>query len=118
MNIPSFGTKKWERLRFDILKLYDADLDTKKYKVRDVRSFSRKHKQKKIRNLADWKKYCRAFLRIAGSLLTEKKIGSKEYATYFWQGIPRTLRVRLENRLLAGDPVRDLSEPFEVDDID
>jgi hypothetical protein len=117
-NIPSYGTKKWDRLRFDILKLYDADLDTKKYKVRDVRAFSKKHKQKKIRNLGDWKKYCRAFLRIAGSLLTEKKIGSKEYATYFWQGIPRTLRTRLENRLLAKDPIRDLSEPFEVDDID
>jgi hypothetical protein len=80
--------------------------------------FPRKHKQKKIRNLGDWKKYCRAFIRVAGSLLTTKKIGSKEYATYFWQGIPRTLRARLENRLLAGDPVRDLSEPFEVDDID
>jgi hypothetical protein len=117
-NIPSYSAKKWEKLRYDILKLYDADLDTKRYKVRDIRSFSKKHKQKKIRNLGDWKKYCRAFIRVAGSVLTEKKIGSKEYATYFWQGIPRTLRSRLENRLLAGDPVRDLSEPFEVDDID
>ena len=117
-NILSYSTKKWEKLKYDILKLYDADLDTKKYKVRDVRNFSKKQKQKKVRNLAEWKKYCRAFLRVAGSLLAEKKIGSKEYATYFWQGIPRTLRMRLENRLLAGDPVRDLSEPFEVDDID
>jgi hypothetical protein len=55
---------------------------------------------------------------VAGSLLTKKKIGSKEYATYFWQGIPRTLQTRLENCLVAGDPVWDLSEPFKVDDID
>jgi len=117
-NIHSYITKNWGRLKSDILKLYDADLDTKRYKVRDVRAFSKKQKEKKIRNLGDWKKYCRAFLRIAGSLLAEEKIGAKEYATYFWQGIPRTLRTRLENRLLARDPIRDLSEPFDVEDID
>lgn len=117
-NIPNFTAKSWGRLREDILRLYDADLDTKRYKVRDVRNFSKKQKAKRIRDLAGWKKYCRAFLRIAGSLLAEEKIGDKEYATYFWQGIPKALRVRLENRILAHDPVRDLSEPFEVDEID
>jgi len=32
--------------------------------------------------------------------------------------ITRALRVRLESRILSRDPVRDLSEPFEVDEID
>ena len=73
--------------------MYDADLDTRRYKVSDVRNFSKKHKAKKICDLAGWKKYCRAFLRIAGSLLAGNKISEKEYATYFWQGIPRALRV-------------------------
>jgi hypothetical protein len=117
-NIPSYTAKSWGRLREDILRLYDADLDTRRYKVSDVRNFSKKQKAKKIRDLAGWKKYCRAFLRIAGSLLRDDKISDKEYATYFWQGIPRALRVRLESRILSRDPVRDLSEPFEVDEID
>ena len=117
-NIPSFTSRSWGRLREDILRLYDADLDTRRYKVKDVRNFSKKQKGKSIHDLAGWKKYCRAFLRIAGSLLSENKISSKEYATYFWQGISRTLRIRLENRILARNPVRDLSEPFEVDEID
>src|SRR6202044_2434343 len=114
----SFRAKSWGRLREDILRLYDADLDTRRYKVKDVRNFSKKQKTRKIRDLAGWKKYCRAFLRIAGSLLSAEKITDKEYATYLWQGIPKPLRVRLENRILTRNPVRDLSEPFSPDEID
>jgi hypothetical protein len=117
-NIPSFNTSNWSKLRSDMLKLYDADLDTKRYKVKDIRSFSRRQKAKRIKDLATWKKYCRKFLRIAGSLLNGAKISSKEYATYFWQGIPKALKVRIENRILTRNPVRDLSEPFSIGEID
>src|SRR5882762_1871565 len=117
-NMSSFWKKSWGCLREDILRLYDADLDTRRYKVKDVRNFSKKQKVKKIRDLAAWKKYCRAFLRIAGSLLAEGKISDKEYAIYFWQGILKALRIRLENRILAKNPIRDLSEPFEAIEID
>jgi hypothetical protein len=117
-NIPSFVSKSWGRLREDILKLYDADLDTTRYKVKDIRNFSKKQKGKRIRDLAGWKKYCRDFLRIAGSMLVENRITQGEYATYFWQGISKPLRIRVENRILARNPIRNLSEPFEVDEID
>jgi hypothetical protein len=60
-NIRSFKAKSWGRLREDILGLYDADLDTKRYKVKDVRNFSKKQKERKIRDLAGWKKYCEYF---------------------------------------------------------
>src|SRR6202042_2858135 len=117
-NIPSYNTPIWSKLRSDMLKLYDADLDTKRYKVKDVRSFSKKQKGRKIKDLAAWKRYCRKFLRIAGSLLNGAKISQKEYSTYFWQGIPKALKVRIENRILTRDPVRDLSEPFSIGEID
>ena len=100
------------------MRLYDADLDTRRYKVKDVVLFSKKQKTKKICNLAEWKKYCRAFIRIGGSLLSKDKITRKEYATYFWQGIPRMLKSQLENHLLKCNPVRDLSEPFGVEEVD
>jgi len=116
-NIPSYNTQVWSRLRDDILRLYDADLDTKRYKVKDVRAFSKRQKSGKIRDLAAWKKYCRKFLRIAGSLLNGGKISQKEYATYFWQGIPKNMKVRIENRILTQNPLRDLSEPYSVVDI-
>ena len=117
-NISGYAEKSWGRLRENILRLYDADLDTRRYKVKDVRNFANKQKEKKIRDLAGWKKYCRAFIRIAGSLLSEGKLSETEYATYFWQGIARTLRIRVENRILAKDPIRDLSDPFTVEEVD
>src|SRR3984885_2792241 len=117
-SIPSFVSRSWGQVREDILRLYNADLDTRRYKVKDVVLFSKKQKMKKICNLAEWKKYCRAFIRIGGSLLSNDKITRKEYATYFWQGIPRILRSRLENHLLTRNPVRDLSEPFGVEEVD
>ena len=100
------------------MRLYDADLDTKRYKVKDVRIFSKKQKNRKIRDLAAWKKYCQRFLRIAGSLLNGSKISRKEYATYFWQGIPKALKIRIENHILTRNPLRDLSEPYSIIDID
>ena len=117
-NIPSYVTPNWNRLKADILKLYDADLDTKRYTIKDVRGFSKKQKVKEIRDLAAWRKYCRAFIRIAGSLLSGEKITSNEYATYFWHGIPKSLRTRIENRILARNPIRDLSTPFSSEDVD
>jgi hypothetical protein len=86
--------------------------------VKDVCEFARKQKGKRIRDLAAWQKYYQAFLRITGSLLREGKIGENEYATYFWQGIPKALQNRIENRILTGDPIRDMSEPFGVNEID
>jgi hypothetical protein len=82
-NMPSFNTQIWSKLQEDILRLYDADLDTKRYKVKDVRLFLKHQKNRKIRDLAAWKKYCRKFLRIARSLVNGGKISQKEYVTYF-----------------------------------
>jgi hypothetical protein len=53
-----------------------------------------------------------------GSLLSGEKITSNEYATYFWHGIPKSLRTRIENRILARNPIRDLSTPFSSEDVD
>jgi hypothetical protein len=54
---------------------------------------------------------------VAGSLLKNNKLTQDEHATYFWKGIPRIMRIRLENRLLAAKPDRNLSTPFTVNEI-
>jgi len=36
MNIPSFIARDWDRLLADILKLYNADLATKHYKLKTL----------------------------------------------------------------------------------
>lgn len=116
-NIPSYATPDWTRLREDILKLYDADRDTKRYTIKDVMNFTKKKQKLRITDLAAWKRYVRSFLRVAGSLLRNTKLTEEEHATYFWKGIPRIMRIRLENRLLAADPARNLSTPFSVNEI-
>jgi len=65
----------------------------------------------------DWKKYCRAFLRIAGSLLNEEKISTKEYSTYFWQGIRRRFGVELEPTTYE-EPRPGFVRAIEVEEVD
>jgi hypothetical protein len=82
-NMPSYVAQHWPQLRADILRLYDADGDTRQYRVSDVRNFVRRHKTRSIYTLAAWRRYCRAFIRLAGSLQRVGKIGDSNYATYF-----------------------------------
>ena len=99
------------------MKYYDADLDNKKYRVKDLVKLVRACKEKKLKNLSAWREYGRKFITIGGWLLKKNKISNEEYATYYWNGIPKVLRIKLENRLLAKDPVRSLANPFGVDEI-
>jgi len=50
-------------------------------------------------------------------VLKKNKLSNEEYAKYYWNGIPQSLRVKLENRLLAKDPVRSLANPFRIEEI-
>jgi len=115
--LPSYSDKKWENLKADLLKYYDADLDNKKYKVRDLVKMVKGCKEKKMKTLSQWREYGRKFITIGGWLLKKSKISVDEYATYYWNGIPKALRTKLENRLLARNPNRSLSTPFKVEEI-
>jgi hypothetical protein len=53
-------------------------------------------KLKEIKDLSTWKRYTRGFVHIRGWLKSKRKI-SEEHATYFWQRIPRMLRMHIEN---------------------
>ena len=116
--LAPFQSHKWSKLRAAIMQLYDADLDTRRFRVKDLKSLMKKQKAKRIRNLAQWKKYCRAFLRVGGSLKNDDKISAKEYQIHFWKGIPKDLRRKLEDRILAKEPLRPLKEPFDMDELD
>jgi hypothetical protein len=113
--LPSFRTCNWSKLKADILKYYDADLDMKHYRRKDLLSYVRTTRGKKIPTLTAWKKYVRGFIRIGGWLEQAKKLTSEEYASYFWEGIYKKLRIKIETHLMAKEPDRDLSEAFPVD---
>ena len=107
--LPSYSEKKWEQLKADLLKYYDADLDNKKYRVMDLVKMVKGCKEKKMKNLSAWREYGRKFITVGGWLLKKNKISVEEYATYYWNGIPRALRIKLENRLLVHNPTRSLA---------
>ncbi|KZP10548.1 hypothetical protein FIBSPDRAFT_758114, partial [Athelia psychrophila] len=115
--LPSYNNDKWNELRDDLLKYYDADQDLKKYHAPDLSKFARTSRKGKIRRLSEWRKYGRKFITIGGWLLKKKKISESEFATQYWNGIPRSFRSKIENRLLAKDPARSLTEPFKVSEI-
>src|ERR1700692_800308 len=115
--LASFRTPNWSKLKSDILKYYDADLDTKRYRRKDLISYVKTSRDKKIPNLTAWKKYVRGFIRIGGWLEQANKLTNEEYASYFWEGIYKKLRTKIESRLMASEPDRDLSQAFPVDKV-
>lgn len=116
--LDSYTTSNWNQLKRDLLKFYDDDRSSKRYRQKDLITFTEETKLKKIKDLSTWKRYTRGFVRIGGWLKSKTKISEEEHATYFWQGIPRTLRVRIENRLLAQHPTRSLATAWPVKDVE
>ncbi|KAG2749160.1 hypothetical protein P692DRAFT_20662824, partial [Suillus brevipes Sb2] len=57
--LSSFRSNNWSKA--DILKYYDADLDTKRYRHKDLLSYVRTTQGKKIPTLSAWKKYTSYF---------------------------------------------------------
>lgn len=115
--LPNYTKHNWNELQKDLLKYYDADLDTKKYKIHDLAKLVKACRDRRVKNLSSWREYGRKFITVAGWLLNKGRITDSEYATFYWNGIPKALRRKLENRLLARSPTRSLSEPFEVQEI-
>jgi len=116
--LESYSKSDWNQLKKDLLKFYDNDRSSKRYRQKDLIAYTEETKLKKIKDLSIWKRYTRGFVRIGGWLRSKDKISEDEHATYFWQGIPRTLRLRIENRLLAQDPTRSLAKPWPVDKVE
>ena len=116
--LSSYRTPNWTQFAKDLRKFYEADKDSRRYKVRDLENFvitSRAKEQ--FANQAAWMKYNREFIRISGWLEAKGKIDKEERAIYFWKGIPRRFRDRIELRLMSSKPNHDLDTPFDIADV-
>ncbi|KAI0338306.1 hypothetical protein BDW22DRAFT_1463099, partial [Trametopsis cervina] len=117
-NLPSYINPNWSQFASDIKKYFDADQDARKFKTRDLEKYV-EHSRKKsaFQDMTAWMKYQRGFMRIAGWLEKKKKITSDDKAFYFWKGIPKQFRHRIESRLMSGSTPLDLDKPFPISDI-
>ncbi|KAF9015869.1 hypothetical protein BDZ89DRAFT_903418, partial [Hymenopellis radicata] len=107
----------WAQLYEDLLEFYDADLKETRYNVRDIRKLAKKWYKKKISNLRTWKKYQREFITISGWLVSKRKLTMDEEAVYFWHGINKTLRRRIESTYVARNASVDLTQAFSIEAI-
>lgn len=116
--LASYNHPDWKQFSADIRTYYDADEETRRFKTQDLEKYVR-HSRKKstFSNMNAWMKYQRGFLRIAGWLENKKKITAGDKAFYFWKGMPKRFRNRVEARLMTGTSQLDLDQPFPISDV-
>lgn len=113
----AYRQNDWTQLKANIRIYWNADLESKRFRIRDLQAFTARTRKEAILELRQWRRYLRRFIRIAGWLLGQKKLSDTDYAYFMWTGLPSSFRRRLEARLLLEDPHHDMSEPFNPDNI-
>ncbi|KAJ8091479.1 hypothetical protein PM082_024397 [Marasmius tenuissimus] len=115
--LTSYRTGSWRQLKKDILRMYDAERALQRYQPSDLQALALKQASRPIENKSQWLRYVRRFQEKGGELVSSGKMTDRQYATYFWLGIPLFLQQILESRLRARKPNRDISEPYPVDEV-
>jgi len=100
-----------------MLDYYDAERASRKYTPNDIWSFNKEWNLKSITNLTQWKKYYRDFFTKAGALLSRGEISEKDFRTYFWLGLPESIRLIFEPKIQAQLEKYDASIPYTIEDI-
>ncbi|KAF8549719.1 hypothetical protein OG21DRAFT_1420860, partial [Imleria badia] len=111
-SFDAYRAHDWDTLKKQILKLYDADREEARYQKRDREKLVKDYSKRPLENLATWKHYVREFMIITQGLKNDKATVQPNFNTYFWLGIPRQMREKVETHLLAGNPTKDISQPF------
>ncbi len=112
--LTSFRDGKWSGLKDELIHLYDADLNNRRYAVKDLKSFVKKQAKKKINSTGNFKEYQRAFMAIGGWLSVKDKLSSARQAKYFMKGIHHTLQRKLKNRLGIINPHKPVRDPWAI----
>jgi hypothetical protein len=84
--------RNWTKLHKEILKCYDAERATSRYKPSDIASYTLKTQSRPFQNLSQWKKYFIKYKTMAGMLLHQGHITKLNYDVYFLLGIESDLR--------------------------
>ena len=117
--LEPYRTWDWTEFLRQFRELFNADRDDRRFRIKDLERFVQLARQEdSMRDLRSWRRYKRGHIRIAGWLQQRKKITDDDYNTYFWKGIPKAFRERLENRLMGQHPTHDITRPFTFDQIE
>jgi len=114
---PSFTTPNWANLKKHMMDYYDAERANRKYTPNDIWAFNKEWNLKSITDLTHWKKYYRDFFTKAGALLARQEISDKDFRTFFWLGLPESIRLVFEPKIQAQIPNYDASTPYTIEQI-
>lgn len=112
------ASKDWPALHQKIRTTWNADLDSRRFRVCDLEEFIRDHRNEPISDIQEWRHYLRKYTRIAGWLRRHGKLTDREYAFHFWMGIHKRLRRRIDDRLRDKKPDHDMRNPWEPEDVE
>ena len=112
---PSFTQGDYPQLIDDIL--YFAEKEEDIIDLAKVRPFTKEWRKWPVDFLQSFKRDHRKFFELIGPAIGKGTLDQKEYNKYFWEGIHRDLREKIENRLLVRNPQLDYSVPFPMADV-
>ncbi|KAI5897277.1 uncharacterized protein SCHCODRAFT_01110969 [Schizophyllum commune H4-8] len=122
--VREFADHNWAGLKKNLLFYYDAEKADRMYTACDVMEFAYKAREKKIRNLAQWKQYYRRLTRRSGALVNSGEIEEADEAYYLWMGIHPDLQSQMETHIemkreLRGSDTEDEEEqePYTNEEI-
>ncbi|KAK7460789.1 hypothetical protein VKT23_008717 [Stygiomarasmius scandens] len=114
-----YGEKKWDKLKSEVIKHFDAAKRDNRHKTKDLRKLVKETKHQRIRSLSDWRHYQRKFAAVGGWLLNHGKIDEKEYLKQLWFGIDSRFRKHtLGPDLKLKEPKEKTGDPWPEDTID
>jgi len=115
---PAYNTPDWNKLKAHMMDYYDAERASRKYVHRDIIEFTNKWSQKIITNLTTWKRYYKDYHILAGQMLGRGEMSQKDFETYFWLGLPDSLRTIFEPKVQAQIQNYDASQPYKIKEIE
>ncbi len=113
----SFTNPDWDTLKEDMMEYYNAERAILKHTPNDIWNFNKLWNLKSITNLTQWKRYYCEFFSMARTLVTRNKITERDFKTYFWLGLPESIRLVFEPKLQAQITDYDASVPYTIDQI-
>lgn len=112
--LPAFSGSQWSTFVDDIRKYFEADRETKRYRINDVEVYVKKANRRRMRTPEHWNKYNRGFIPNVGWLKKEQRITDREANLFFWKGISRIFREVLEPRIMLKNPTHSTQNPFTI----
>jgi hypothetical protein len=111
------GEYSWDEYKHAILAKYPEVEEKEKYTVAKMNAYVEKWRKLKIRNLEQFGEFDRGFDQRIAWLEARGKISEEEKERLYWHAFPKSLKGRLEDRIIAGHPDLDPDDEYTLDQI-